>query len=64
MSGVLPEVAAWLKRLMFLLPELVGLWDAAKGGTPDQQFRAQFELLRAIKDRQMREELAQLGDDP
>ena len=61
---MIDEVATWLKRLVFLLPDLIGLWEAAKSGSPDQEFRAQFALIRAIKDRQMREELAQLGEEP
>jgi hypothetical protein len=51
------EVAMWLSRLLAVLPELMTLWEAARGGNPQQEVGAQLDLIRAIKDKQAREEI-------
>lgn len=51
------EVAKWLERIVFLLPSLMGLWNAARSGNTKAELDAQLALTRAIKDRQARETL-------
>ncbi len=50
------EVATWLSRILALLPELMGLWEASKGNE-NQQLEASLRLVRAMKDQQAREEI-------
>jgi len=52
------EVALWFERVLGLLPQLIGLWDAAKAKDPQQELAAQLDLTRAIKDRQAKEEIS------
>lgn len=52
------EVATWLGRILAVLPELIGLWEAAKAPNPQDQLNASLALVRAMKDRQAREEIA------
>ena len=49
------EVATWLGRILAVLPELIGLWEAAKQPNPQDQLNASLSLVRAMKDRQARE---------
>ncbi len=60
---ILSEVATWLERLARLLPELIGLWEAAKAPNPQQQLEASLALVRAIKDQQARETIIPLEVD-
>ena len=54
---MLDEVATWLGRLLALLPQIIGLWEAAKGSNPNQELEASLRLVRAMKDRQAHEEI-------
>lgn len=55
---MLDEVAVWLTRIVAVLPELIGLWEVAKGEENDhQKLEASLQLIRAMKVRQTREEL-------
>lgn len=54
---MISEIAMWLDRILSVVPELVGLWDAAKTNDPQQELQAQLDLTRAIKDRQAKEEI-------
>ena len=51
------EVATWLGRILAVLPELIGLWEAAKTPDPKDHLNASLALVRAIKDKQAREEI-------
>ena len=51
------EVATWLGRILAVLPELIGLWEAAKTPDPKDHLNASLALVRAMKDRQAREEI-------
>lgn len=53
---MLDEVGVWLSRIVALLPQLVGLWEASKGNE-NQQLEASLRLVRAMKDRQAAEEI-------
>ncbi len=53
---MLDELGTWFLRIAALLPELIGLWEASKGNE-NQQLEASLRLVRAIKDRQAREEI-------
>lgn len=54
---MLTEIGIWLTRLAALLPELIGLWEAAKQPNPQQQLNASMALIRSMKDQQAREEI-------
>ncbi len=54
---MLTEIGIWLARIASFLPELIGLWEAAKADNPQQELQAQLNLTRAIKDRQAREQI-------
>jgi hypothetical protein len=56
---ILTEIGIWLARIATLLPELIGLWEAAKAEDPQRELQAQLALTRAIKDRQARETIGQ-----
>lgn len=61
------EVAMWIGRVARLLPELMGLWEAAKAPDPASHLEAALALVRKMKDEQMREEIniaAMELDDP
>jgi hypothetical protein len=62
------EVAQWLARILAVLPELIGLYEAVKVRDPRGELDAQLALMRAMKDQQMKEELPDLSspklDDP
>ena len=51
------EIAIWLGRIATLLPELIGLWEAAKQPNPQAHLNASLALVRKMKDAQAREEL-------
>lgn len=55
---MLDELGTWLTRIADFLPAVIGLWEAAKARDPQQELDASLTLVRAMKDRQMREELA------
>ncbi len=52
------EVALWLERVVSVIGQVIGLWNAAKAGDPHEELAASLELTRAIKRRQALEELA------
>lgn len=54
---MLSEVATWLSRILAVLPELIGLWEAAKGANPQDELDASLRLVRAMKDRQAAEQI-------
>ncbi len=53
---MLDELGIWLTRIALFLPEIIGLYEAAKGNE-NQQLEASLRLVRKMKDVQMREEL-------
>ncbi len=60
---MLDEVGQWLTRLVKLLPQILGLWEAVKSPTsPRDELDAQLALVRAMKDMQMREALYRIED--
>jgi hypothetical protein len=60
---ILSEVATWLERLARLLPELIGLWEAAKAPDPQAHLNASLALVRAMKDQQARETIVEVELD-
>ena len=58
---MLSEIGIWLERLASLLPQIIMLWEAAKGGNPQHELEAQLALIREVKNRQMREALERQG---
>lgn len=54
---MIEELATWGMRLFRLLPEIMGLWEAAK--TPDTKAKldAQLALTRAMERQQALEEM-------
>lgn len=55
---MMSEVAHWLARIAGFLPELIGLWEAAKVPNPQQQLDASLALVRKMQDVRAREEIA------
>lgn len=51
------EVLVWFERIVSFLPQLIGLWNAARAKDPRQELEASLALVRAMKDRQAREEI-------
>ncbi len=51
------EVGIWLARIATFLPELIGLWEAAKTPSPQQQLDASLALVRKMQDIRAREEI-------
>ena len=60
---ILDEIVTWGSRLFRLLPEIMGIWSAVKGGDAKQRLDAQLALERRISDLQAAEELEKLGED-
>jgi len=54
---VIPEVMTWLTRILAVLPQLVGLWQATSANDPRGELEASLALVRAIKDRQALESI-------
>ncbi len=54
---MLDELAKWGMRLFTLLPELMGLWEAARAQDSKQKLDASLALIRRIEDMQAKEEL-------
>lgn len=54
---MISELAVWLERFARLLPELIGLWEAAKTPDPRDHLNASLALVRKMKDQQAREEI-------
>lgn len=52
------EVALWFGRVLKVLPELVGLWNALDAKSEPQTLDAMLALRRKISDEQMRESLS------
>jgi hypothetical protein len=52
------EVTLWLERIVSVLGQVIGLWQAAKKGDPADELAASLELVRAMKRRQALEELS------
>jgi hypothetical protein len=52
------EVTLWLERIVSVLGQVIGLWQAAKKGDPEDELAASLELVRAMKRRQTLEELS------
>lgn len=55
---MMSEVGQWLARIAGFLPELIGLWEAAKTPNPQQQLDASLALVRKMQDVRAREEIA------
>lgn len=51
------DAITWIGRLVRLLPELVGLWDAVDAKDETKELDAALALRRKISDEQMREQL-------
>lgn len=51
------EVGIWLARIVGFLPELIGLWEAAKTPSPSGQLDASLALVRKMQDVRAREEI-------
>ena len=51
------ELGMWLARVAMFLPELMGLWEAAKKPDPQHHLNASLALVRKMKDMQAREEI-------
>lgn len=54
---MISELGIWFARIARLLPELIGLWEAAKAPDPKHHLNASLALVRAMKDQQAREEI-------
>lgn len=54
---MIDELVTWGRRLFALLPEVMSLWSAVKGGDAKQRLDSQLALERRISDLQMREDL-------
>lgn len=54
---MISEVGMWIGRILAVLPELMGLWEAAKQPDPKQHLDASLALVRKIKDAQAREQI-------
>jgi hypothetical protein len=54
---MLSELGVWLARIAAFLPELIGLWEAAKRPDPRDHLNASLALVRKMKDQQAREEI-------
>ncbi len=53
------ELGVWFSRIASFLPELIGLWEAAKTPNPQQQLDASLALVRKMQDARAREEIGQ-----
>ena len=51
------EVLVWIGRVLAIIPAFQAVWEAAKGGNPEQELAASLEMIRAIKTQQAREEI-------
>ncbi len=51
------EVATWLARIASFLPELIGLYEAAKTPNAQQRLDASLALVRAMESQQVREQI-------
>jgi hypothetical protein len=51
------ELMKWGVRLFTLLPELMGLWEAAREQDAKKKLDASLALIRRIEDMQAKEEL-------
>lgn len=51
------ELMKWGVRLFTLLPELMGLWEAAREQDAKKKLDASLALIRHIEDMQAKEEL-------
>jgi hypothetical protein len=51
------DVVVWLGRIVKFLPELIGLWQAAKDPNPQAHLNASLALVRKMKDAQAAEEM-------
>lgn len=50
----------WMARIVAFLPELIGLWEAAKAPSPSAQLDASLALVRKMQDIRAREEIGGL----
>lgn len=53
----LAEILLWLGRIVTVLPALAELWQAVDDKDDKAQLEAALALVRAIKDREAREEI-------
>jgi len=51
------DAVLWLGRLMTLLPELIGLWEAVESKDEPQTLDAMLRLRRKVSDAQAIEEI-------
>ncbi len=54
---MIDELVTWGTRLFALLPEIMGLWSAVRGGDSTARLDAQLSLERRISDIQAREDI-------
>ncbi len=53
------DVILWLTRIVTLLPELMGLYEAVSRDDETAKLKSAMALMRAMKDEQMRREISQ-----
>jgi hypothetical protein len=51
----LGEALVWVKRILEFVPVFADLWRAVDADNTNQQFAAQLEMVRQIREAQMRE---------
>lgn len=61
---MIQELVTWGNRLFQLLPEVMGIWHAVKGGDAKARLDAQLALERRISDMQALEEIRSATVDP
>mgnify|MGYP006921350750 CR=1 FL=1 len=54
---MIDELVTWGLRLFQLLPEIMGLWNAAKASNAKAKLDAQLALVRKMEDMQALEEI-------
>lgn len=49
------EVLLWVERVVRLIPVFQDLWRAVEAENANQQFAAQMEMIRLVREQQARE---------
>lgn len=55
--SALAEALKWMARLMTILPAIEQLWNAVKVNNAQEQMGASLEVIRLMKEQQMKEDL-------
>lgn len=53
--SVIADVLIWVERVVRLIPVFQDLWRAVEADNTNQQFAAQLEMVRQIRETQARE---------